>query len=1016
MAKSKSKSKATNQKKVVPAKKKTTAKKKAPPPVKFLTCGETGERVFVTTATLKDIQHPPTASQNKRKVLFKVPSAKTRTTLYDELALCLEDCESRRLPKYGGRPWSVMVKVTDNSQLKTSPFFRWYRSKLELAVLPHLLEKIPEPPKFPGYEQTDHGVVRKGDYGKEGADEEEEEYDMSDPEVQRMESLLSREVSALSQVAWDHRNDGRLGAPLPTVSLKWTCPLRQIFTSRKAAWDHALELAKAEQFVDRYLHGLGKNGAPLKPFRPTKQQTLQAGKVRFLRDGLWVVGQEQEWQNERYLSMERGDETEIEPPVQKRRKITGSMLFLSTHREAYREKRLKDLKRKGGSETKSDEDNNNNNSSLSKTSAKVGMPTPQKKKPAKNLKINFSLMDSDRELRGIWKNKLTHAERNSWDTKAIASFQRKLDEDDQKRWDLAAKQQEEEEEEEEEEESGEEEKQEDGCGEEGGEGSASKETPGQGEEDDDDEVELASANDRDVWEVFSDAEQALWKKGASKTVKYLGEGEEKKPSATNSHSRFPDFDAYQERVFRSFFDMTPKEYEESVLKNMRVADRRRQQKEHQKQKELLDKGMTQFTVPAYHTIEKGMEKWLTRQIQSAKARHSKKSSGTGPKISSKKKTQNPPSAVKQNQSSNEDSKCEEEPELNDILPINGNTTNSDATKINSDQASSSMPVSPSPALMDPIVTDCNSDSAATMEKDAPSSEQDESASSMGESAQRDDEDDEKSPPAEEEVEEVPRFIPTNNYCLSEDQIKLCMEATMEHFDAVMRTVKARDLTRELVDGFDLLRERGRGRYDMTIPAFDTKNFNFLNDIKKAPWMPIVKQVLGKDVVLIHKGCFLSNPGAANQRYHQDGPHLHTTSQRPCHAVNVFIPLVDMTMKHGPTEFCVGSHVLGQEDWDKRYIETPLQKKGVPVMFDYRLGHRGLANTSKDSRPVVYATYARAGDGKEFQDNVNFSSKRYRKLGDLIDKPMSREERNRKRREATECWQDFPEAFVVTENS
>lgn len=142
---------------------------------------------------------------------------------------------------------------------------------------------------------------------------------------------------------------------------------------------------------------------------------------------------------------------------------------------------------------------------------------------------------------------------------------------------------------------------------------------------------------------------------------------------------------------------------------------------------------------------------------------------------------------------------------------------------------------------------------------------------------------------------------------------------------------------------------------------------------------------------------------------QDGTHLHTTSQKPCHAVNVFTPLVDMTLQHGPTEFCLGSHVLGQEDWDRRYIETPLQKKGVPVMFDYRLGHRGLANTSKDPRPIVYCTYARAGDGKEFRDSVNFSRRRYRKLGDLVDKPMSREERSQKRRaqQEAEMWEELP---------
>ena len=75
------------------------------------------------------------------------------------------------------------------------------------------------------------------------------------------------------------------------------------------------------------------------------------------------------------------------------------------------------------------------------------------------------------------------------------------------------------------------------------------------------------------------------------------------------------------------------------------------------------------------------------------------------------------------------------------------------------------------------------------------------------------------------------------------------------------------------------------------------------------------------------------------------------------------------------------------------------------MFDYRLGHRGLANTSKEPRPVVYCTYARAGDGKEFRDSVNFSRRRYRKIGDLVDKPLTREERNHRRQaQMDETWQ------------
>ncbi len=49
------------------------------------------------------------------------------------------------------------------------------------------------------------------------------------------------------------------------------------------------------------------------------------------------------------------------------------------------------------------------------------------------------------------------------------------------------------------------------------------------------------------------------------------------------------------------------------------------------------------------------------------------------------------------------------------------------------------------------------------------------------------------------------------------------------------------------------------------------------------------------------------------------------------------------------------------------------------------------------RPVVYLTYSSVASGKEFRDSVNFSRRRYHKLGDFVEKPLSREERLQKRR-------------------
>jgi len=51
----------------------------------------------------------------------------------------------------------------------------------------------------------------------------------------------------------------------------------------------------------------------------------------------------------------------------------------------------------------------------------------------------------------------------------------------------------------------------------------------------------------------------------------------------------------------------------------------------------------------------------------------------------------------------------------------------------------------------------------------------------------------------------------------------------------MHTVKAKFLYLELADGFDVFCEQGRGRYDMTMDAFNTPEYSFLEDLSKVAW-------------------------------------------------------------------------------------------------------------------------------------------------------------------------------------
>ncbi len=151
--------------------------------------------------------------------------------------------------------------------------------------------------------------------------------------------------------------------------------------------------------------------------------------------------------------------------------------------------------------------------------------------------------------------------------------------------------------------------------------------------------------------------------------------------------------------------------------------------------------------------------------------------------------------------------------------------------------------------------------------------------------------------------------------------------------------------------------------------------------------PIVHSLLGKDAKLTYAGLILSFPLSADQPFHQDGTALFgeeefPISQRlPPYALNVFIPLDDITEELGPTEFCIGSHsaeeaikILSKlENGDKKgaKVIAPLLRSGDALIYDYRVCHRGTQNLAKKTRPMLYLMYARPW----FTDHINFSGKK-----------------------------------------
>jgi Phytanoyl-CoA dioxygenase (PhyH) len=119
---------------------------------------------------------------------------------------------------------------------------------------------------------------------------------------------------------------------------------------------------------------------------------------------------------------------------------------------------------------------------------------------------------------------------------------------------------------------------------------------------------------------------------------------------------------------------------------------------------------------------------------------------------------------------------------------------------------------------------------------------------------------------------------------------------------------------------------------------------------------------------------VSTPGTTSQHWHTDSEHLTLEEHLPCHCLNVFIPLVDVTPRLGPTEVIPASHYLTRQPTPyeipvdpKNPARAPSLKLGDAMVFDYRLLHHGKPNMSDQNRPVLVLTFSQS----TFHDTKNW---------------------------------------------
>ena len=237
----------------------------------------------------------------------------------------------------------------------------------------------------------------------------------------------------------------------------------------------------------------------------------------------------------------------------------------------------------------------------------------------------------------------------------------------------------------------------------------------------------------------------------------------------------------------------------------------------------------------------------------------------------------------------------------------------------------------------------------------------------------------------------------DGYLLAEDLcdpafVAQLLEVSLHRSDQVMSALGTQSIGIGSAAGFDEVVQRSPGRWDIPISPDE-----FGVDEPALPWWPLIAAVLGEDAEHSFSGVVYSDPGSPAQYWHIDSPHV-TEDHLPAHALNVMIALHDMPLSMGPTALAKGSHRLTNHLQNRALVSGELvyqhettapeqlvahTEQAMPegfssaltagscLIFDDRILHRGLGNTSNSRRSMVYFSYRQAG----YSENTHFEAQR-----------------------------------------
>ena len=182
-------------------------------------------------------------------------------------------------------------------------------------------------------------------------------------------------------------------------------------------------------------------------------------------------------------------------------------------------------------------------------------------------------------------------------------------------------------------------------------------------------------------------------------------------------------------------------------------------------------------------------------------------------------------------------------------------------------------------------------------------------------------------------------------------------------------------------GFREIVMRSPGRYELSL--LECKDCPPVDAIKErlSPLVPgLLEASQWEELKLCHLSLVISTPESPEQSWHADGGHVSVSEHLPCHVANIFIPLQDIPLKLGPTEFRPGTHVYTRNlapmmlaARARKQLRPPVIPElqlGDALIFDYRVLHRGKANLSNQNRAILVLTFSKPW----YKDVCNFPSR------------------------------------------